>query len=52
MKTILMSGGNGNLASHIVKANKENIIHHPPRSSMDISNYKEVQESMLKAKFK
>lgn len=44
MKTILMSGGNGNLVSHIVKANKENTIHYPPRSSMDVSDYKEVKE--------
>ena len=39
-----MSGGSGNLASHIIKANKKYLIHHPPRASMDVSQYNEVEE--------
>tara|TARA_R110002110_G_scaffold378041_2_gene588515 strand:+ start:2042 stop:2770 length:729 start_codon:yes stop_codon:yes gene_type:complete len=39
-----MSGGSGNLASHIVRANKKYRIHHPPRASMDVTQYKEVEE--------
>ena len=44
MKTILMSGGGGNLVSHIVSSNTEYDIHFPPRCSMDVSNYEEVEE--------
>ena len=39
-----MSGGGGKLASCIVEANTEYNIHHPPRSTMDESNYQDVEE--------
>ena len=43
MKKILMSGGAGNLAKHIIGANQEYDIYAPTRSEMDVSSYDQVE---------
>tara|TARA_R110000851_G_scaffold42647_1_gene105856 strand:- start:592 stop:1326 length:735 start_codon:yes stop_codon:yes gene_type:complete len=50
MKIMLMSGGQGNFASQVIKFNTEYKIYAPSRPEMDITNYNQIAKWIEKVK--